>query len=259
MSIKPVVYPYSMNSESARNLAGSLGALRVRENGNYRYKKNHLIINWGNPRLPQWITARAFGTFLNPPQGVIIASDKLKCLSRLRDLNFIKIPDWIASKEEAAAMLASPKFEGFKNAIVCRQLLRANSGRGVVLATRVEELVDAPLYTRYVPKVNEFRVHVGNHQIFDVQQKKKAADTDVDKYIRNHENGWVFCREDIEIPDSVKLASLEVVELLGLDFGAVDVGWHPECGVCVYEVNTAPGLVGTTLETYSGFFKSYLV
>jgi hypothetical protein len=38
---------------------------------------------------------------------------------------------------------------------------------------------------------------------------------------------------------------------LHLDFGAVDVGWNEHHGeATIYEVNTAPGLEGTTLEKY---------
>ena len=251
------VYPYSLSSQSARDLAINISAKRVREHGNYRYRDGHLVINWGNPRMPYWATQNAVTNMLNKPQYVNIASNKYLTLNTLALVDFTKKPDWTTLPEMAKEWLTSPKYPGFKNAVVCRTLLRANSGRGIVLATTSDEVIPAPLYTRYVPKVKEFRIHVLGGQVRDMQQKKKPNNdtSEVNSYIRNHANGWVFCREDINVPDSCQLAALEVVALLVLDFLAVDLGWHPECGVCVYEVNTAPGLVGQTLETYVGYFR----
>ncbi len=75
--------------------------------------------------------------------------------------------------------------------------------------------------------------------------------------VRNHDNGWVFCRQDVHPPDEVINQSIEAVRALGLDFGATDVGWNEYYQkACVFEVNTAPGLEGTTLENYTTFFKN---
>ena len=43
---------------------------------------------------------------------------------------------------------------------------------------------------------------------------------------------------------------------LGLDFGAVDVIWNEhESKAYVLEINTAPGLEGSTVEDYKEFFN----
>ncbi len=44
----------------------------------------------------------------------------------------------------------------------------------------------------------------------------------------------------------------------GLDFGAVDLGHHPEYGTFIYEINTAPGLQGETVNDYADYFRSFM-
>ena len=155
---------------------------------------------------------------------------------------------------------AGPKWPGFKHAVLCRTLTRANSGRGIVIAEKPEELVPAPLYTRYVPKQDEYRIHIFRELgIIDVQQKRRDTDVspeDRDPYIRNHDAGWVFCRENVQPPQVVLHAAVDSIFALGLDFGAVDIGFHNNIGPCIYEVNTAPGLEGQTLVNYANAFKS---
>ena len=67
--------------------------------------------------------------------------------------------------------------------------------------------------------------------------------------IKNLDNGWVFCRTGISLPDDARNQAIAAVRSLGLDFGAVDVLYRErEDKAFVLEVNTAPGLEGTTLE-----------
>jgi glutathione synthase/RimK-type ligase-like ATP-grasp enzyme len=113
-------------------------------------------------------------------------------------------------------------------------------------------LVDAPLYTKYIRKQKEFRVHVFNSKILDIQEKRRSsAVDDHHPYIRNHANGYVFCRGDIEEPHDLRGVAVSAVNALGLDFGAVDVIWNEAQDKCyVLEVNTACGLEGSTVNKY---------
>jgi D-alanine-D-alanine ligase-like ATP-grasp enzyme len=62
----------------------------------------------------------------------------------------------------------------------------------------------------------------------------------------------VFCRENFSPVDIVDNAALGAVSALGLDFGAVDVKCNRQgTRAAVLEVNTAPGLQGTTLRKYA--------
>jgi glutathione synthase/RimK-type ligase-like ATP-grasp enzyme len=247
-----------MGSKSAKALAQGLDTRCVREHGKYKYRKRHLIINWGNSRVPGWQTLQAIAATINKVPMVAVASDKIQAFQRLQACGMsASLPEWTVSQETAKGWLSTkPYGPGFFHAVICRKLTHANSGRGIVLAKTVEDIVPAPLYTRYKPKVMEFRIHVANGVVIDTQQKKKNSDVEeADKYIRSHDNGWVFCREGIEVPDNVAEASILAVQHLGLDFGAVDVGYHPEFGLTIYEVNTAPGLEGQTLASYLKLFN----
>jgi len=70
--------------------------------------------------------------------------------------------------------------------------------------------------------------------------------------------GWVYARSDVAIPDMLCTIAMEAVLLLGLDFGAVDIGHKVnENKFFVFEVNTAPGLEGSTLDKYSKAIYNY--
>lgn len=152
------------------------------------------------------------------------------------------------------------------NRVVCRTIINGHGGAGIVLASTVEELVDAPLYTKYTKKKREFRIHVvldnqNNMVGHTVREKRRRADwqdmgEQFNKFIRNHDNGWVFAatlRE--EMPIGVVDTAVAAVRALGLKMGAVDCGWHPDTGAVVYEVNTAPGCDEVTAQWYADTFK----
>jgi hypothetical protein len=108
------------------------------------------------------------------------------------------------------------------------------------------------LYTKEFKKTNEYRVHVWGNEVLDIQEKRKRLGTgpSSDHDIWNHGNDFVFARQTVECPASVKDAAILAVKALGLDFGAADVGYNTNGDVAVFEVNTAPGLTGTTLTKY---------
>ena len=98
--------------------------------------------------------------------------------------------------------------------------------------------------------------HVWKGTIIDVQEKRRRAGYvstgDGDSYIRNHHNGWVFCRADIEEPANLRTIARSAIGTLSLDFGAVDIIYNQKSNkLFVLEVNTAPGLEGTTLQKYT--------
>lgn len=245
------IWPSNFASASARRLARTMGALRILPNGRYSPRPSDIVINWGNASYPEWNTSRP--TLFNLPGFVVRAVDKRRALQILSE-NGVKVPDFCFEKDAAVEMLKSPLSARHVNAVMCRTLTRASEGRGIVVAKSPEELVDAPLYTRYVPKKSEFRVHVFGSRVIDAVQKKKRVGAVVNSYVRNHSNGYVFCRQNIQVPNDVFMASIKSIEALRLHFGAVDVGWHPDFGTCVYEVNTAPGLEGSTVAYYAREF-----
>ena len=145
---------------------------------------------------------------------------------------------------------------------MCRTPLTASEGRGIVVANNRAELVNAPLYTKYVKKKDEYRIHVlrrpgGMPVAISIQRKAKRNGVDADFKIRNLANGFVFVRDGVKAPDDVRIQAAAAIEASGLAFGAVDVIWNEHQGrAYVLEINTAPGLEGQTVEDYAEAFRN---
>lgn len=245
------VFPYKLGSESAKMLAQSLGCKRVRPT--YDARRSDVIINWGNSSPSAIIRSQHD---LNSHEAIALACNKLKTFQTLEAAGFEHIPIWTDNRYELNELWgANPDAK-----VYCRTSLTGHSGRGIIIATNTYELVDAPLYTLGTKHKHEFRVHVFKGRVIDVQQKKRRLGySGPSTGIRNHSNGYIYARVDIDVPDLLLSSSLSAVNALGLDFGAVDIGYRERDGKAfVFEVNTAPGLYGTTLTNYVNAFKEYL-
>lgn len=248
MKIK--IYPYNPGSASAKVLAEGLGGKRLRQEGGWI--KTDVLINWGSSNIKRGILWADY--YLNTPAFVEIASNKLQAFEALDGTS--PIPKFTESLEEASRWLA----EGVCKKVVCRTVLNGHSGAGIVLADTVEQLVPAPLYVQYIPKKHEYRVHVGFGKTFFVQQKKKKEGVENANFqIRNHQNGFIYAHQDVDLPDEIKQQCVDAIIKIGLDFGAVDVIYNEKQNkYYILEINTAPGLQGTTLEKYVQMFKENL-
>ena len=144
--------------------------------------------------------------------------------------------------------------------VICRTLLRASEGRGIVVAENENQLVRAPLYTKYVKKKKEFRVHVLDGKVIDVQEKRQKGEFNGqrDTRIRNLANGYVFCRGDIVEPDGLRDLAIKATKALGYSLGAVDIAYNEHHRMCyVLEVNATPGMEGSTLENYANAITAW--
>lgn len=238
------LYAYNRFSKSAKTLAEALGVRRIKHEGSrWRPRHGSVVLNWGSSSLPEFIHA---ARVINDPASVINASDKTRSLTIFKAAG-VPCPEFTGSSETAREWAQG-------GTVVCRTLTRANGGRGIVIAEKPEDVVPAPLYTKYFKRKDEYRVHIINNTVVDVQRKMRKADVPDDQinwHVRNHGNGFIFGRGGVNVPDAVADASLKAVQALNLDLGAVDVGYNEHYDqACVFEVNTAPNLEGTTLEKY---------
>jgi RimK-like ATP-grasp domain len=237
------IRPYKRHSKSCKALRHSFGwrgFLVVDPEKTPRGRE--LVMNWGSTKEEP----RAVCTWLNKPEFVKLAADKLLSFQKLLEKG-VSVPEFSTDINKAKEWIADEYI------VLCRKKLNGHSGQGIVVAKTEAELVAAPLYVRYYRKESEFRVHVFKGQVIDYVQKKKrdgVADTEFNKYIRSYNNGWVFCRDDIEDIAKVKEEAIKAVAALSLDFGAVDIIWTKKKKAIVLEVNTAPALEGTTIEKY---------
>lgn len=250
--MKPVFLPYKMKSSSAKVLAQAFNSERVNVEGKFKNNYCRPIINWGNSQVPEWLNKWPNQLILNHPNAVKIAANKLLTFEKFIEAG-VKHPVWTTSIEEVKQSFIEDCFW------VARKTLTGKAGEGITLIHSPNDIVVAPLYTKYFKKKYEYRIHVVNGKMIDFSLKKKRQGVDADYKIRNVGGGWVFCREGVVVPKRVEEEATKAVQALGLFFGAVDVGYNEHYDeACVFEVNTAPGLQGVTIQNYAQALQKVL-
>ena len=218
----------------------------------YQPRWTDYVINWGGSQEWPWINH----TEKFPWED---ATNKLHFFQRVDAHNIvfkncpINIPEWTTEPVVAAA---------WNKPFFARTILNGHSGKGIVEHEANPTTVKlAPLYVQYKKKRHEYRVHFGQegngtYTIIDTTQKKKRKGFEnVNTKIRNHQNGWIYAREDLFIPKDLNTQALNAAFCSGLPFGAVDIIWNEHEDKCyVLEINSAPGIEGTTLQKYVDFF-----
>ena len=259
---KLLVLPYKTASKSAETVSGILGCLRMKvEGSSIRDLATTTIVNWGNSTtdLSQLPSVKVF----NKPANVRTASHKLdfKAISAENEGASLPvcIPDWTTSVAEARRWYSDG------HDVVCRHTLQGHSGDGLELVKYDDDVIasravpKAPLYTKYVKKRDEYRVHVVQGVATFVQRKarERGSESLVNYQIRNHSNGFIFVTQDLNPHKSVIAEAVNAVNALGLDFGAVDVIWNERRKVAtVIEVNTACGLTSPlSIQRYTHALK----
>ncbi|QBQ76513.1 hypothetical protein PQC57_gp085 [Escherichia phage vB_EcoP_WFI101126] len=267
MTTRIRVLPYGP-SDSVRELTSAINTkiqeLRlnanvmslVSEGSRYRSRVGDIVVNYGNRRYNDAFFGGA--TVLNSVVALNRAANKVAAFNALR-LAEVKTVEYTTDRELA--------LNWNQNEIVYeRGTLTGHSGEGITVRLPREGIADAPLYTKGIqgPR-REWRVHVFEGVITYVQKKiRRNGYRDLSTYredIRNHHTGWVYSSNFQDAPpDQVLIQAHKAVSALGLNFGAVDL-ISKNTNAWVLEVNTAPGLTGTTLETYTHniveFVKSF--
>ena len=234
----------SKKSNTAIALGEQLGVPVVKELPENQEIKR--IVRWGS-------TKHFAGRQLNTAKGVSNASDKQLCRKLLRDAG-LPVPD---ETETDFPLVGRPaKHSGGRHFYYCKSLvgLRRAKRRGAVY------------FSKYYPKQNEYRVHVGSGKVLFMSIKEG----DKTKKIWNaHKNGFTFRHMgrsewlDNEHLRNMARASKKALKVLGLDYGAVDIladadriGKYRPFLIC--EVNTAPHLSDLALSKYVEYFKAKL-
>lgn len=258
------IYPYKNGSQGAKDLAQALGIKQIKlEGSKFRGSKDKLVINWGSSTMSDEAMKCEV---LNKPEAVAVASNKLSFFKKIQEhnslvaaANKVSIPKVIYDLRNAREHF----YAGYT--LVCRTILNGHSGAGIVLCDpkehTIDQIPDCQLYVVYMPKKSEYRVHVLNGEVVDIQKKVRRAETPDDQVnwkIRNHDNGFNYARDEVaeNVPKHVLDNSVKAVTACGLDFGAVDVIYNEgKKAAYVLEINTAPGLTGATLEGYRKRFE----
>lgn len=217
-------------------------------------KAGDTVVNWGSSQPVQFAAIK----ILNPGLFVALASDKLEFFEYLFgpesnnpvDSVFVKTVEWTTNRVNARAWSQ----EG--STVVVRHKLKGHSGDGIEIVEPGHEVPEAPLYTKYIFKEKEFRIHVVGGKVIDTQRKIKDPDKEVVTWkVRSHANGFIFARNGIEASEERDKLAIAAMKAIMLDFGAVDIIQDKQGVYYVLEINTAPGLEGLTIELYSQAFK----
>lgn len=245
------IYPYRNGSNSVRRLSEALGAKVIkREGSRYRERTGKLVINWGASDCP-------YATTINNRGSIRHASCKLLTLQSLTT-DSVRVPQFTTSKDQVNDWLSN------RELVLSRHVLNGSGGRGITVLDRADigSIPDAPLYTIYIPKLEEYRAHIAGGIPIHIQKKlrnRDVPDESVNWRIRNSSNGFVFSSnlDTIgEVNPDVVVQAQNAVASLELDFGAVDVIVGKRDGLAyVLEVNTAPGIEGPTLDKYVEYFR----
>lgn len=137
--------------------------------------------------------------------------------------------------------------------VVARTLTRSSEGKGIVLLENIEDVVSAPVYTKYLKKKREFRVHVYKETVVSVLEKRRKKGVyNGESKIRNTANGYVFCRQDVQEPSGIRELAIKASKVTNSHFKGVDIGYNEKLDkLFVIEVNSAPGMENSTLKDYT--------
>lgn len=236
------VYTGDRPSNGAKVLSALPGFRRLRSGK--LVKPQDVVINWGSTK-PVGFNAR---TVLNAPHLVPTATNKLKAFQAMAQSNVSTVP-WTADN----AVVDEWSKENFT--IIGRQTLTGHSGQGIIIMEKGEPVLPALLYTKYIYKIREYRVHVVCGKIVDTQQKvRDPHKVPLSWKVRSHENGFIFTRNTLTADASRDALAISACGALGLDFGAVDIIEDKKGDLYVLEINSAPGLEGQTIQSYGKAF-----
>ncbi len=244
------VYAYNNASQSLQELRGFFGnTMRVIRHRNSAFKgsPDKVVINWGSSYLPPEVK---LCQVINNNEAVKLAKNKIDTFKALDGK--VNLPDWTEDPDVAEGW--------FKDGLVvlARSLVEGRGGEGITIFDPVAEPEDEicnerfKLFTKYVPKIYEFRAHVFRDNPFLVQKKVLPNGKGAYPRIRSHDNGFVFSANNVPIQDDALRQAVSAVAGLGLDFGAVDIIYNRHRDKSyVLEVNTAPGITNSSVVSYA--------
>lgn len=243
------------------NLIRALNGKRIRTNRRKPFpaKRGRVVINWGS--VQDFQVEQRGGRILNSPADLQPIVDKKQFFIHMDEMEVSEfcVPYTLDKK-------VAQRWINEKAMVVARTVLNGHSGAGIVIAGGKNPLPDAPLYTKYIPKDEEWRIHLVNDfetaapRVIYQQKKVKRKDFEGkhNRYIRNHDNGYVYQHNGVHAPAEVLQIAEAVFEVSGLSFGAVDIIYCKDANKAyVLEINTAPGLEGHSVDVYAEAFRKH--
>jgi hypothetical protein len=265
-----LLVPYHKKSQSAKDLARHIPCRKTGEmfNMGMGLGRKNLLINWGNKTLPNLVMKSGCLIFNHPEHVKNVSNKRLFFKNYFPNNTLINHDDvksvpWTETEYTALDWLQN----GHK--VFARTKVSASGGQGIVVLYPEDHMneedwpddaVGCRLFTKYIPKRYEFRVHFAFNKVIGIQRKglRHGEDNDPGRFlIQNWENGFVYIRNNIIPPEKIMVACHAFIDVSALHFGAIDVIYNQKHDAAyILEVNSAPGLEGRTLLDYSTAFKN---
>lgn len=235
-------------------------------------RRGSLIVNWGNSQ------------FDYPSEGYVVVNDPFQVHCMSNKVKFFENTqhsedtlEWTRSRDTALQWTKNKARDKdvWASVVFARTKIEASGGKGIVVfdgdKDPEEKLPLAQLYTKYVPKTHEYRLHMarslrGTGFTIMLAQRKVFVKTPhrpapLDWKVRSHDNGFVFQSQPTldRLPKAVIDAACRVMgdHFPRLHFCALDVMYHDKRDKAwVIEGNTAPGLENGTVDVYAEYFRA---
>lgn len=238
------IYTGGRKSNSAREIVDADDNFRRLVEGK-GFKSTDVVVNWGTTHEPPVKAAKV----INSPLAVSLCINKYHTFAALAGKDIPTVP-WTTNKAVAQEWADKGR------TVVVRETLTGHSGAGILIIEPGQPIPDAPLYTQYVFKEKEFRIHATQTEVFDTRRKIRDPKVEpTDWKIRSAKNGFIFAAKNVDPSADRDQLAIDAVKALGLDFGAVDIVEDKHGKFFVLEVNTAPGLEGQTIKKYNAILE----
>lgn len=114
-------------------------------------------------------------------------------------------------------------------------------------------------WVRMEPIVKEYRIHsfCGKSIRAGVKVHRDGFPNPNPK-IRSFDAGWKIMYDGFDSTSKMRGLAHKAVKVLGLDFGAVDIGEKADGSLMVLEVNRAPGIEGGSIAAYVRNIKGWI-
>jgi carbamoylphosphate synthase large subunit len=145
--------------------------------------------------------------------------------------------------------------------IIDEYRLHVAFGSIIYAVKKVENPTEAGWITQRKEKVLDYaqknNVNLDNATIDYVLGKLVKEVTLPDRIVRSNRRGWKFSHVTLNrVTTGLKNAAIKAVEVTGLDFGAVDCAMSADNTPYIIEINSGPGLQGTSLQKYIEAFTA---
>lgn len=232
------------SAPSGKALARELGVRAVRLVPNLHIVVDEPVLRWG----VSYGVIEGYTRMLNPTWAIMRAADKRLTFATF-DAHDVPTVPWTTDPEQT-----------WSGSFLARTAC-SFGGRGITICEGGGYFADLPvadLYTAVIQVDREYRVHVVGDRIVRCQVKvlRDGLEAPTDPIIRNWSTGYVFKGISGEPRRSVARVAVAAVKALGLNYGAVDVGWR-DGSAFVFEVNTAPKMSPLTLRLVAAAIKEY--